>query len=137
MSLELRQIAERAAKDKNMVFTTLAHLIDEKLLYHSYNMLRKDAASGVDEQTAEEYAENLVANIKDLHERLKQKRYRALPVKRVWLDKEDGKKRPIGITAFEDKIVQRAAVADVSTTWITRCCTNCCIVASRMVASTG
>jgi len=110
MSLELRQIAELAAKDKNMVFTTLAHLIDVKLLNHSYNMLRKDAASGVDEQTAQEYAENLVENVKDLHERLEQRRYRALPVKRVWLDKDDGKKRPIGITAFEDKIVQRAAV---------------------------
>lgn len=110
MSLELRQVAELAAKDKNLIFTTLAHQIDKELLYQSYLLLRKDAASGVDGQTAQEYAENLGENLSDLHGRLQQQRYRALPVKRVWLDKDDGKKRPIGMTALEDKIVQRAVV---------------------------
>jgi group II intron reverse transcriptase/maturase len=110
MSPRLRRIAELAAKDKKLVFTSLAHHIDVDLLYQAYCKLRKDAASGADGQTAETYAENLGENLNDLHNRLKTRRYRATPVKRVWIDKEDGKKRPIGITAFEDKIVERAVV---------------------------
>jgi group II intron reverse transcriptase/maturase len=110
MSPKLKRIAEQAAQNKEMVFTNLGHLIDVELLQQAYTLLRKDAASGVDGQTAEEYAEQLSENLADLYIRLKTWKYRAQPVKRVWLDKEDGKKRPIGITAFEDKIVQRAAV---------------------------
>jgi len=62
----------------------------------------------VDQVTAEEYAVNLDDNLKALHKRLREGRYKAPPVKRVWIDKENGKKRPIGITALEDKVVQRA-----------------------------
>jgi retron-type reverse transcriptase len=58
--------------------------------------------------TAEGYAEHLDENLRDLHERLRSGRYQAAPVERVWIEKEDGRQRPIGTPAFEDKIVQRA-----------------------------
>jgi group II intron reverse transcriptase/maturase len=91
-----------------MVFTTLAHLIDVDLLREAYHRTRKDAAPGIDGVTAATYAEHLEANLTDLYERLRSGRYTALPVKRTWLDKEDGSQRPIGMPTFEDKIVQRA-----------------------------
>lgn len=91
-----------------MVFTTLAHLIDVETLREGYKRTRKDGSPGVDGVTAEEYAENLEENLEKLHERLKKKEYKAPPVKRTYIEKEDGSKRPIGKPAFEDKIVQRA-----------------------------
>ena len=109
VSTKLHRIAEQARRNPEMIFTTLAHLIDVDLLRESFGRLRKDAAAGIDDVTATEYAENLEANLTDLHERLRTQRYRATPVKRTWLDKDDGKQRPIGIPVLEDKIVQRAA----------------------------
>jgi group II intron reverse transcriptase/maturase len=91
-----------------MQFTTLAHLIDEEFLREAFGQTRKKAAAGVDGVTAEEYAEELDANIADLYERMRSGRYRAPPVKRRWLEKEDGTQRPIGIPTLEDKILQRA-----------------------------
>jgi len=91
-----------------MVFTTLVHLIDVDFLREAFHRLRKGAAPGIDGVTAKKYAENLEENLSNLHERLVNEKYRATPVKRVWLDEEDGKKRPIGMTVLEDKIVQRA-----------------------------
>jgi group II intron reverse transcriptase/maturase len=91
-----------------MVFTTLAHLIDVDLLREAFHRTRKDAAPGIDGVTAATYAEHLEANLTDLYERLRSGRYTAPPVKRTWLDKEDGSQRPIGMPTFEDKIVQRA-----------------------------
>ena len=108
MSPELQQIAEQARRYPNMVFTSLMHLIDVNFLHEAYRRTRKSAAPGVDGVTADEYAENLEGNLKDLHERMRGGRYEAPPVKRTWLDKEDGSKRPIGKPTFEDKIVQRA-----------------------------
>jgi group II intron reverse transcriptase/maturase len=70
--------------------------------------IKKDAASGVDKITAEEYQENLLGNIEDLAQRLKEKRYKAKLVRRVYIPKDNGKERPLGIPALEDKIVQRA-----------------------------
>jgi group II intron reverse transcriptase/maturase len=110
ISTQLQQIAEQAVNYPKMVFRTLAHRIDEDFLQEAYRRTRKDAAPGVDGVTAEEYAEKLEENLKDLHERLRSGRYKAPPVERVWLDKEDGGKRPIGKATFEDKIVQRAVV---------------------------
>lgn len=92
------------------MFTNLAHLIDFELLREAFWQTRKDGAAGVDRITGREYGENLDANLNDLHQRLKEQRYRAQPVRRVYIDKEAGKKRPLGIPAFEDKIVQRAVV---------------------------
>lgn len=108
VSSKLHRIAEQARRYPERVFTTLAHLMDVDFLGEAFRRIRKDAAAGVDEVTAKEYAENLERNLTDLHERLRTNRYRATPVERVWIDKEDNKKRPIGIPVLEDKIVQRA-----------------------------
>jgi RNA-directed DNA polymerase len=91
-----------------MRFMTLAHLIDVELLREAYHRTRKDGAPGIDGVTAAEYAANLEANLADLHARLRSGRYYAPPVKRTYVPKEDGSQRPIGMPAFEDKIVQRA-----------------------------
>jgi retron-type reverse transcriptase len=91
-----------------MVFTTLAHLRDVDWLREASRRTRNDAAPGNDGVTAAAYAEHLEANLTDLYERLRGGRYTAPPVKRTWLDKEDGSQRPIGMPTFADKIVQRA-----------------------------
>jgi group II intron reverse transcriptase/maturase len=108
--MKIQQIAEQAISYPEMVFRSLAHHIDVEMLAEAYKRTNKQAASGIDRVTAEEYAEDLEGNLRDLHNRLKTGRYRAMPIERVWLDKEDGSKRPIGKPVFEDKIVQRAVV---------------------------
>lgn len=108
VSTTLQRIAQQAVQYPAMVFTTLAHLMDVDFLREAYRRTRKDAVPGVDGVTAAAYAEHLEANLSDLHERLRSGRYVAPPVRRTWLEKADGGQRPIGIPAFEDKIVQRA-----------------------------
>ena len=108
ISTKLQQIAQQAADYPDTVFTTLAHRIDIPFLREAYRLTNKKGAPGVDRISAKEYAENLEQNLLALHTRLKEGRYSAPPVMRVWIKKEDGKERPIGIPAFEDKIVQRA-----------------------------
>ena len=110
ISTQLQQIAAQAVDYPDMVFTTLAHKIDVEFLREAHRLTRKDRAAGVDGVTAKQYAENLEANLLDLHERVRSGRYIAPPVKRAWLKKEDGSKRPIGKPTFEEKIVQRAVV---------------------------
>jgi len=110
LSTVLQWIAKRA-KDKTFEFWTLAHHITKEMLWDSFRRLRKDAAAGVDGQTATEYARNLAVNLEGLHRRLKEQQYRAPAVRRVWIPKGDGKgQRPLGIPTLEDKIVQRAVV---------------------------
>ena len=104
----LLKIKLAADRNPEMAFTSLAHKIDLHLLKRSYKELNKGKSSGVDKVTASEYGEDLDQNLFNLHKRLVEGKYRALPVKRIWIDKEDGNKRPIGITALEDKIVQKA-----------------------------
>lgn len=104
----LIRIRTRAEKDPNLVFTSLAHRIDLSLLKDSFRQVRKSESSGVDGVTAKEYAENLDINLYNLHQRLQRGQYVATPVKRIWIPKENGKMRPIGIPALEDKIVQKA-----------------------------
>ncbi len=108
ISTELQQIAQQAADYPDTVFTTLVHKIDIPFLREAYRRTKKKGAPGSDNITAEEYAVNLESNLSNLHRRMKEGRYKAPPVKRIWIKKEDGKERPIGIPAFEDKIVQRA-----------------------------
>ena len=108
VSTNLQRIAQQAVDYPDDVFTTLAHLIDVDFLLEAYRRTRKNSAPGVDRVTAKEYSENLDDNLHDLYERLRSRRYKAPPVERVWLDKEDGSRRPIGKPTFEDKIVQRA-----------------------------
>jgi retron-type reverse transcriptase len=104
---QLQRIAAQAAHDPNRVFTTLAHLIDVDFLREAYRQTSKASAPGIDGVTAQEYAEHLDENLRDLHERLRSGRYQAPPVERVWLEKDDGGQRPIGKPTFEDKLVQR------------------------------
>ena len=106
----LVRIEQLAQAEPDMVFTSLAHRIDLSLLRKSFRQLRKNESTGVDKVTAKQYAEDLEENLYNLYQRLRRGQYVASPVKRIWLDKEDGKKRPIGITALEDKIVQKAVV---------------------------
>ena len=103
--VRIRMLAEA---NPDLVFTSLAHRIDPFLLRKSFRQLRKNESTGVDKITAKQYAVNLDENLYNLYQRLRRGQYVATPVKRVWVDKEDGKKRPIGITALEDKIVQKA-----------------------------
>lgn len=110
ISTKLQEIAEQAVRYPDGVFTTLWHKVDVDFLYEAYRLTRKDGAVGVDKVTAEEYAENLEDNLRDLHERLKTGRYKAPPVERHWINEDSGKSRPIGIPAFEDKIAQRSGV---------------------------
>ena len=76
---------------------------------HPFENLRKGAAAGIDGVTAAEYASDLNSNLTNLHKRLKTGSYKAPPVRRVWIDKDDGNKRPLGVPTLEDKIVQKAA----------------------------
>ena len=108
VSTKLDRIAEQAVRNPKMQFMTLAHLIDEEFLREAFGHIRKKASAGVDGVTAEEYARELDANIAALYQRMRSGRYRAPPVRRVWLEKDDGKQRPIGIPTLEDKILQRA-----------------------------
>ena len=108
MSPELLKVVERAQREPEGRFHSLAHLIDVPALERAYHRMRKDAAVGVDGITKEEYGQALETNLQGLHERLKSKRYRHQPIRRVHIPKGQGKTRPIGISAFEDKLVQDA-----------------------------
>src|SRR4051794_5623268 len=108
MSPQLRKVAERAKQEPDGQFHSLAHLLDESALYRAYYRQRENAAVGVDGITKEHYGQDLVDNLQDLHERLKTKRYRHQPIRRVHIPKDNGKTRPLGISAFEDKVVQDA-----------------------------
>lgn len=110
VSTRLQRIAHLAKEDRNRSFMSLAHHIDLDFLREAYRRTRKDGAPGVDGQTAAEYEANLEENLQSLLDRFKSGRYKAPPVRRVYLPKgsDPSKKRPIGIPTFEDKILQRA-----------------------------
>jgi len=108
MSPELLKVAERAKRDPQGRFHSLAYLIDEAALARAFHRLRKEAAVGVDGTTKERYGQDLDEHLKDLHERLKAGRYRHQPIRRVHIPKEKGKTRPIGISSTPDKMVQGA-----------------------------
>lgn len=108
MSTKLARIAEQSARNPDMVFTTLAHHLDVDFLREAFSRVRPKAAPGVDGVTWHDYSENLEANLIDLHKRMRENTYRAPPVRRTWIEKEDGSRRPLGIPTLEDKIVQRA-----------------------------
>jgi len=104
----LRAIANRAKESKHHRFRNLYREVNAELLTYCWQDLNKDAASGVDGLTAEMYAADLQGNIIALAERVKAGRYRAKLVRRVYIPKENGKARPLGIPALEDKLVQLA-----------------------------
>jgi group II intron reverse transcriptase/maturase len=108
MRTSLQAIAQKAASQKKYRFRNLFSLLDEELLRECWRDIRRDAAYGVDRVSALEYEQNLEANIHDLVERLKRKSYRAKLIRRHYIPKADGKLRPLGIPATEDKLLQLA-----------------------------
>ena len=107
----LRRIRQAACRDKESRFTSLwHHVYNVDRLRKAYFKLKRKAAAGVDHVTWEQYGEDLEDNLRDLSERLQSGAYRAKPVRRVYIPKADGRQRPLGVTALEDKIVQRSTV---------------------------
>jgi RNA-directed DNA polymerase len=108
VSQGLRGVRERAGKNKQERFTALLHHVTPQLLRESFYALKRKAAPGVDGVTWKEYETGLEDRLQDLHGRVHRGAYRALPSKRRWIPKGNGKQRPLGIAALEDKIVQQA-----------------------------
>jgi RNA-directed DNA polymerase len=107
----LERVRQAARRDKKMRFTALLHHVyDVNRLRAAYLALKRDASAGVDGETWRSYGENLEDNLADLSEQLQRGAYRAKPVRRVYIPKADGRQRPLGVTALEDKVVQRATV---------------------------
>jgi retron-type reverse transcriptase len=104
----LQRVRIAARKDKGARFTSLLHHVNVPTLKDSYLTLKRQAAPGVDGVTWSEYKDNLDQRLADLHNRVQCGTYRALPSRRVYIPKPDGRKRPLGIAALEDKIVQHA-----------------------------
>jgi RNA-directed DNA polymerase len=104
----IRQVARLRKKER---FTTLFHHISIELLGTAFYELKKDAAPGVDGLKWEDYETDLECKLRDLHARLQRGAYRALPARRRFIPKPNGRQRPLAVVALEDKIVQRAAAA--------------------------
>ncbi|HMK28188.1 MAG TPA: reverse transcriptase domain-containing protein [Terriglobales bacterium] len=111
MSQALERIRKVARERKKEKFTALLHHLSIDLLGEAFFELKRDAAPGVDGLTWRTYEADLDRNLTDLHERVHRGAYRALPSRRTYIPKGDGKQRPLAIAALEDKIVQRATVA--------------------------
>jgi RNA-directed DNA polymerase len=108
----LERVRQLASRDRHQRFTALLHhvyAVDQ--LRAAYLAVKRDAAAGIDGETWQHYGERLEANLQDLAGRLRRGAYRAKPVRRAYIPKADGRQRPLGIPALEDKIVQRAVVA--------------------------
>ena len=110
VSQGLHGVRERARKNKQERFTALLHHVTDELLRDSFYGIKRKAAPGVDGVTWKEYETGLEDRLKDLHSRVHRGAYRAMPSKRKWIPKANGKLRPLGIAALEDKIVQSAVV---------------------------
>ena len=108
ISTRLQHVAKLAKEAPGMAFTTLAHHMDVDWLKEAYRRTRKDAAPGVDGLTAVHYEQHLDESLRALLEAAKSGTYRAPPVRRVYIPKERGEPRPIGIPTFEDKVLQRS-----------------------------
>ena len=113
----LDRVRQAAKEDKGLRFTALLHHVNVGLLRSSYQSLKQEAAAGVDGVTWEEYGDGLEDRLKDLHGRIHRGAYRAKPSRRVWIPKTDGRQRPLGIAALEDKIVQHAIGRVLNPIW--------------------
>src|SRR5258706_10664153 len=111
VSQALARIRQAARQRKKEKFTALFHHISIDLLDEAFFELKEDAAAGVDGLSWADYEQNLERNLEDLHARIHRGAYRALPSRRVYIPKADGRQRPLAIAALEDKIVQAAVVA--------------------------
>lgn len=110
VSTKQQQIATLARNFPERVFSSLHHYLDYDWLLRAWELTRKNAAAGVDGQTADKYAEHLEQNLQSLLSRIKSGSYRAPAIRRIYIPKSDGQRRPLGLPTFEDKIVQRAVV---------------------------
>ena len=110
ISTKRQRIAKLAKEDPKRAFLSLAHHMDIYWMREAYRQTRKSGATGVDGVTADEYEANLESNLQSLLDRAKSGTYRAPPVRRTYIPKGDGSKRPLGIPTFEDKVLQRAVV---------------------------
>jgi len=110
VSQGLASVRKVAREHKEMKFTALLHHLNVDLLRESFYSLKRKAAPGVDGVTWQEYESGLENRLVDLHSRVHRGVYRALPSRRVYIQKEDGRQRPLGVAALEDKIVQQAVV---------------------------
>lgn len=110
LSTKRQRIAELARTKPGVALCSLHHVIDLDWMKEAHRLTRKDGAPGIDGVTAADYEVNLQANLLGLLERIKSGRYHAPPVRRVYTDKTDGSKRPLGIPSFEDKVAQRAVI---------------------------
>jgi len=110
VSQGLGGVREAARRDKEQKFTALLHHVTTGLLRDSYYALKRQAAPGVDGVTWQQYGEGLEERLPDLHDRVHRGAYRAQPSRRTYIPKADGRQRPLGIAALEDKIVQQAVV---------------------------
>ena len=108
MSTQNDRLSELAREDPKKQFFSIAHLITPEALYAAFRNLRKKASAGVDGVTYQIYEKDAARKIQQLHERLKEGKYRAQPLRRIYIPKENGKERPISIPSLEDKIVQKA-----------------------------
>jgi group II intron reverse transcriptase/maturase len=113
----LDRVRQAAKGDAKMRFTALLHHVSVDLLRNSYYNLKKGAAAGVDGMTWQEYGGNLEERLADLHGRIHSGGYHAKPSRRVWIPKADGRQRPLGIAALEDKIAQAAVVKVLNQIW--------------------
>ncbi len=113
----LERVRQAARKDSKHKFTALLHHVSIDLLRESYHSLKKEAAPGVDGMTWGEYGGDLEVRLADLHGRLHRGAYRARPSRRVWIPKADGRQRPLGVAALEDKIVQTAVGRVLNQIW--------------------
>lgn len=113
----LDRVRKAAREDKNLRFSSLLHHLTVDLLRESYRALKHGAAPGVDEVTWRQYGEGLEERLADLHQRVQSGRYRAKPSRRIYIPKADGRERPIGIAALEDKIVQQATCQVLGAIW--------------------
>ena len=110
VSSDLDRVRQVARKDKDVRFTALLHHVTVDRLREAYRAISPSAAPGVDGVTWRDYGLDLEANLRDLHARVHRGAYRARPSRRVFIPKPDGRLRPLGIAALEDKILQRAVV---------------------------
>src|SRR4030088_1752907 len=111
VSQALARIRQAARQRKKEKFTALFHHVSIAHLAEAFSELKENAAAGVDGLTCRDYEQHLERNLEDLHARVRRGAYRALPSRRVYIPKPDGRQRPIAVAALEDKIVQRAAAA--------------------------
>lgn len=108
VSIGLRRVREVARRDGRARFSALLHHVDVDLLRSSFHALKRHASPGVDGQTWKQYADGLEERLRDLHDSVHRGSYRAQPSRRAWIPKADGRMRPLGVAALEDKIVQQA-----------------------------